>query len=385
MKRKTHRIVAAFLLALLLPASAAGCIRIRIGTGETTSARTAATTTRTAAATTPASAAPTSAGTTAASTAATKSTTTASTTVPALPTQAGMYGNTNGNLANGGFAAYDTMTASVLLGIDGALLRHDPGTGRTETVLQTTGRPTHLNVSTKYYYFISSADGAFYRIGRDGAGLVKMADGPCTYAGRVNHYVQILQGGELALLYDDKDGAPTGIYSGAGILEPSLGSNRVYYISEDGDYRVSANNGQGRTTAYDGSAFQNVHHLFRTGDEVFAFVDRSGDGETVYTLRSLETPAPIAAVGTLSSIPSLNVDESGKRFYYVGLVSGTARLYRLDTTSAGAGPEEIARLDGSSPQICLAGDYVFVRNPDTGTLDRIDPDTGTLEPVGAGS
>ncbi len=378
MMRKTRvRALTLMLVVSLLLTLSAGCgvFRIRFGPAGTTGASAGTTRATTAVKPSGTTKAP---ATSPATTAATKGTT-AATTTAALPTQAGLFGNTNGNLANGGFAAYDAMTASHLIGISGALLRYHPDTGKTETVLAVTGRPTHINVSTAYYYYISSADGAFYRVGRDGAGLRKMADGPCAYAGRVNHYVQVLQGGQLVLLYDGKDDAAAGTYSGDGVTEPSLGSNRVFYLAGTGEYRVSANNGQGRTTVYGGQAFQSAHHLFQTMDDSFAYVDRQGTGETIYTFPSLGEPAALAGVGTLTAIPSLNMDHM-KRFHFVGVVDGAARLYRMDTT-VGAVPVELAALEGSSPRVNLANGTVYVQDPATGTVTRIRPDTGVKEAV----
>ena len=363
------------LMMVLSAASGCGIVKIQFGkptagTMATTKTTTKATTRPTAGTTT---AVPSPSTTSKATTAAP-----AATSAAPLPKQAGMYGNTSGNLSNGGFAAYDAMTASHLLGGEGALLRYDPATGKTVTVVAVKGRPTHINVSTLYYYFIQSQDGAFYRVGRDGKGLLKMADGTCTFAGRVNHYVQVLQNGQLALLYDNEDGGSKPISSGSGVMEASLGSNRVYYISSAGDYRVSANTGMGRTTVYSGQAFDAPHHLFAIKEDLFAYVDRQGTGETIFTLESLKEPVPMPGAVALPSISSLNYSSAGTVFYYIGKSDGAFRLYSM---VSGKTPVEIARVDGTDPRVCVVNDWFYVLDSATNTLVRLHPSTGVKENV----
>ncbi len=373
-------ILASVMLVLILLPMLSGCVSIRFGPAKTTApAGTTTTAKPTTASTGIVSPSTTPAGTTA--TAPTTLPTTAVTTTAPMPAGAGLFGNTNGNLANGGFAVYDPVTASHVLGINGALLRYDPKTGTTTTLLERPDRPSHLLVGENHYYFISSSDQAFYRVSRDGSGLVKLADGSCTYAGRTNHYIQLLQGGQLVLLYDGEDDHPKGIYSGDGIREPSMGSNRVYYISGEGDYRVSANTGMGKSTVYKGTAFQSVHHLFYNTNDQFLYVDRQGAGETVYLLPSLGEPSALAAVGTHASIPSLNTDTTGRTLYYTGYVDSLPVLYSLDLTNVSAKPVEIARLEGTMPRVCIVQGTFYVLDAQNGTMVRLDPDTGATEPV----
>lgn len=378
--RFPFRTLSCILLVLFLLPIVSGCISFRFGPQKTTTPAATSTTAKPTTATTGTTAPSTTpAGTTA--TAPTTLPTTAATTTKPMPAGPGLFGNTNGNLANGGFAVYDPVTSSHLLGINGALLRYDPKTGKTATLLERPDRPTHLLVGEDHYYFISSSDQAFYRVSRDGSGLVKLADGPCTYAGRTNHYVQLLQGGQLVLLFDGEDDPPKGIHSGEGVIEPSMGSNRVYYISGEGDYRVSANTGMGRTTVYKGTAFQAVHHLFYSANDQFVYVDRQGAGETVYLLPSLGEPSALAAVGTHASIPSLNSDYSGRTLYYIGYVDTIPVFYSLDLTSGGAKPVQIARLEGTIPRVCIVEGMYYVLDAQNGTMLRLDPDTGATEPV----
>lgn len=377
------RVGALALVVVTLLAASSGCLHIRFNPRETTTPTvtfypdhpTATTTARA----TPAAPSPTSPA--AVTPVPTTSAPAATTTRPAA-SRAGIYGNTNGNLANGGFALYDPVTRGHLLGIGGALLFYDPATGKTEKRLELPDRATHLLVSEDGYYYINAADQAFYRLRREDGEVEKIADAACTYAARVNHYVQFLQDGQLMVYYEGKGRLPESIRSGTGILEPSLGSNRVYYISGDGEYRVSANNGQGRTTVYKGTAFQAVHHLFQIGSGEFVFVDRQGAGETIYRMdESGAAPTAIAAIGTYAAIPSLCEGTSGQMLYYIAYVDSIPVLYSYDFYAGAAHPVEIARLAGDRPFVCVVEDWCYVLDAASGVMHRINPVTGAAELV----
>lgn len=318
--------------------------------------------------------------------AATAATTAAATTATPLPTQAGVYGNTNGNLANGGFAAYDSMTRTHLLGIDKALVRYDPANGVTSTVVAlSAGRPTFINAATDAYYFISSADSRLYRVARDGSGLQILHDAKCTYAGRVNQYLQINA---------DLDGVPElqVILLGSGSTQPvsassklfsgvateiSLGSNRVYYRSPEGSVRVSSSTGSGRTNIYSGAVFQAMHHLFQVKEDVLVFVDKAGTGETLYTFKSNGEPSPLLGSKTFSGVPSLNFD--GTRYVFIGVAGSTASLY--EALASDLSPRILAQLPSSNARVNLAGSWVYLQDKASGALSRMNPGTGVMTPV----
>ena len=139
-RKRPFRVITSALLVLFLLPMVSGCISIRFGPQKTTTPVVTTTTAKPTAATAgTTSLSTTPAGTTTPAT--TVQPTTAATTAAPIPSGAGLFGNTNGNLANGGFAVYDPVTSSHLLGINGALLRYDPKTGTTTTLLERPPRP----------------------------------------------------------------------------------------------------------------------------------------------------------------------------------------------------------------------------------------------------
>jgi hypothetical protein len=96
----------------------------------------------------------------------------------------------------------------------------------------------------------------------------------------------------------------------------------------------------------------------------------------VLHLRSLK-PAPLAAVGTLSSILRTTL-RSVKRFYYVGLAGNREdlRLHDLGRRGTGGDVRGTTVLDRELPR----GDYFFSFNLNPAPWTYRDPDTGIRDP-----
>ena len=262
-------------------------------------------------------------------------------------------GNTNGNIANGGYAALQGNWIYYVNNSDSYKLYKIKTDGTGESKLSD-DMPKYINVLGDWIYYSNDSDaGKLYKIKTDGTGKAMLSDDDAYYVNAEGDWIYYKNNSDANRLYKIKtDGTGKTKVNDDMSYDITAAGGWIYYVNESDGYKIYKikTDGTGRTKLNDNTSYDiNVAVGWIYYQKSITDSDDNSVPNGLYKIKTDGTEET-----KLSGDVPYYINVVGNWIYYVN-DSDSSRLYKIKTD----GTARTKLNDDKSFDINVAGDWIY--------------------------